>query len=96
MGIIITDLLTLEEMVEEIQAMNHEPMSMKDWIVRLDDFLKMTGKKCLQNGGTISHHDALEKAHEEYAIYKQKNNDALSRVEKDFLATLQILPKKLT
>lgn len=82
--------------IAEIQAMNHEPMSMKDWIVRLDDFLKMTGKKCLQNGGTISHHDALEKAHEEYAIYKQKNNDALSRVEKDFLATLQILPKKLT
>ncbi|MGZ8547157.1 MAG: RhuM family protein [Sulfuricurvum sp.] len=79
--------------IAEIQAMNHEPMSMKNWVERLDDFLKMTGKQCLQNGGTVSHHDALRRAHEEYALYKQKNKDALSRVEKDFLATLQILPK---
>lgn len=31
----------------ELQALNQTPMYMKDWVARLDDFLKMTGKKIL-------------------------------------------------
>ena len=30
--------------IAELQAMNQTPMYMQDWIERLDDFLKMTGK----------------------------------------------------
>jgi hypothetical protein len=35
----------------ELQALNRKPMYMKDWIERLDDFLKMTGKEILKNAG---------------------------------------------
>ena len=29
-------------------------MTMKDWIIKLDDFIKMTGSELLKNSGTIS------------------------------------------
>jgi len=35
--------------VAEIQAMDRSPMYMKDWVVRLDTFLKMTGKNILDH-----------------------------------------------
>lgn len=80
--------------IAEIQAMNQTPMHMKDWIERLDDFVKMTGKEVLQNAGTISHTVALEKAHQEYKQYKEKMNNELSNVEKDFVKYLDVLPSK--
>lgn len=51
--------------VAELQALNRKPMYMKDWIARLDDFLKMTGNDILQNAGSISHERALQKAEQE-------------------------------
>lgn len=45
--------------VAELQALNRKPMYMKDWISRLDDFLRMTGNDILQNAGSISHEQAL-------------------------------------
>lgn len=39
----------------ELQALNQKPMYMKDWIERLDDFLKMTGQNILDNAGSVSH-----------------------------------------
>lgn len=71
--------------VAEIQAMNKTPMYMSDWITRLDDFLKMTGKEILEHAGKISHQIAMEKAHSEYEKYKEMTKDELSRVEKDFI-----------
>ena len=38
----------------ELQAIRQIPMSMKDWIAKLDDFIKMTGSELLQNTGKIS------------------------------------------
>lgn len=35
---------------------------MRDWIARLDDFLRMTGNEVLENAGTVSHSLAEEKA----------------------------------
>lgn len=84
--------------IAEIQAMNQTPMYMKDWITRLDDFLKMTGKNILDNAGTISHKMAMEKAHHQYEAYKEKTKDELSRVEKDFIEyideTARLLKKR--
>ena len=31
----------------ELQAQSHKPMYMKDWIQKLDDFLKLSGKELL-------------------------------------------------
>ncbi|MCD8303829.1 MAG: virulence RhuM family protein [Prevotellaceae bacterium] len=38
----------------ELQAKSHKPMYMKDWIEKLDDFLKLTGKELLAHTGRIS------------------------------------------
>lgn len=79
----------------EIQAMSKTPMYMKEWIARLDDFLKMTGKNILGHAGTISHERAIEKVNEEYLSYKEKTKNELSRVEEDFIQCIDAAAKML-
>lgn len=79
----------------ELQALNQRPMYMKDWIERLDDFLKMTGNEILQHSGTISHEKAIEKANQEYQLFKEKNKNQLSGVEKDFIKQIEQAEKNL-
>ncbi|MDP3682709.1 MAG: virulence RhuM family protein, partial [Ignavibacteria bacterium] len=61
----------------ELQALNRKPMYMKDWIERLDDFVKMTGNTILQNAGTISREKALKKANTEYEKFKELTKNEL-------------------
>ena len=79
----------------EIQALNQEPMYMKDWIEQLDTFLKMTRKDILNHAGTISHKQALDKAHTEYNRYKELRKNEISEVEKHFLKQVNETEKKL-
>lgn len=79
----------------ELQALNQKPMYMKDWIERLDDFLKMTGNEILQHAGTISHEQALKKANEEYKKFKEINQQILSKAEEDFLKQLETTGKQI-
>jgi len=79
----------------ELQALNRKPMYMKDWIARLDDFLRMTGNDVLGHAGTISHEQAVEKAEAEYAKYKAKTADELSKAEKDFVKFIDQTAKTL-
>jgi len=79
----------------ELQALNRKPMYMKDWIERLDDFLKMTGNDILKNAGTISHKQALKKANTEYQRYKELTKDELSEVEKHFVKQIETTTKKI-
>lgn len=79
----------------EIQAMSKTPMYMKEWIARLDDFLKMTGKDILGHAGTISHEKAIQKVNEEYLSYKEKTKNELSKVEEDFIKHLEAAAKAL-
>ncbi len=81
--------------IAEIQALDKKPMYMKDWTKQLDVFLKMTGKEILLHSGKISHQKALEKAHLEYTIFKEKINNQISKVEKDFLKQLENNTKNL-
>ena len=46
----------------EIQALRHNPMYMKDYIKHLDSILASTGEKLLENSGSVSHIQAMEKA----------------------------------
>ena len=71
--------------VAEINALDRHPMTMKDWINELDTFLKMTRKDILKGNGTISHKEALKKAHAEYDKYMQTH---LTRAEQDYLTML--------
>ena len=79
----------------EIQAMNQTPMYMADWIERLDDFLKMTGKDILTHAGKISHEKAMEKANKEYLAYKEQTKNELSKVEEDFIEHLDATAKMI-
>lgn len=81
--------------IAELQALNQRPMYMKDWIARLDDFLKMTGYEILQNAGTISHDQALKKAKEEYEKYKEQTKNLLTKAEEHFLTHIENANKKL-
>ena len=79
----------------ELQALNQKPMYMKDWIERLDDFLKMSGQEILDHFGTISHEQAVEKAKLEYDKFKESTKNELSKVEKDFINQIENTSKKL-
>lgn len=79
----------------ELQAIRQIPMTMKGWIAKLDDFIKMTGSELLDNPGKISKLEAENKALAEYAKYKETIKDELSEVEKHFLESVKQTQKQL-
>ena len=81
--------------IAEIQALDRTPMYMADWIKQLDTFLKMTNKDILQHSGSISHQKAIEKAHSQYEIYKEKIKNRITQVEKDFIKQIEDSAKRL-
>lgn len=79
----------------ELQAQSHKPMYMKDWIQKLDDFLKLSGKEFLTHTGTISAELAKQKANQEYDKFKKRTQYELSPVEIHFLESFEKEQKKL-
>jgi len=73
----------------ELQALNRKPMYMTDWVARLDEFLKMTGRDILTHAGTVGHDEAIEKARQEYDKYRQRILNEPSPVEKHFLLAVE-------
>lgn len=93
--IVLNRMVTAYLELAEIQALNRKPMYMKDWIERLDDFVRMTGNNILQNAGTVSHLQALQKASAEYEKYKEQTKNELSEAEKHFVKQIETTAKKL-
>lgn len=79
----------------ELQAKSHKPMYMKDWIQKLDDFLKLSGKELLSHAGKISAELAKQKADTEYDKFKDRTAYSLSPVEIHFLENFEKEQKKL-
>jgi len=77
----------------EIQAMKQKPMYMKDYIRQLDKILVSTDSLVLQNTGSVSHEQAVEKALSEYRKYQVKT---LSPVEKAYLEAIKNTEKQLS
>lgn len=77
----------------ELQALNRKPMYMKDWIIKLDDFLKMSGRELLDNAGSISHDRALQKALDEYELFHARQLAEPTIAEKDFIEAEKKLKK---
>ncbi len=71
-----------------LQAQNRRAMTMKDWIAKLDDFLKLSEREVLKHGGKISNELAEAKAEAEFLEYKAKRFNLPSRAEQDFEKTL--------
>ena len=76
----------------EIQAIRRKPMYMKDYIKQLDTILASAGEKLLQDAGSVSHKQALNKAKTEFKKYRTKT---LSPVEKAYLENIKALQKKI-
>lgn len=89
---ILNNLVSAYFDLAEINAMEEKPMTMADFITELDTILSSTGRKVLENAGKISQAQAKEKAKIEYKKYKAKN---LSEVEKDYLAAIKGVSKKI-
>ena len=65
----------------EFQALEMNPMTMKDWIEALDNQIIAHKRKVLIGKGNISHKQAIEKAEKEFEIYRKREMDLL---ESDF------------
>ncbi len=79
----------------ELQAIRRNTMAMHEWILKLDDFLKMTDSNILTHSGSVSHKDAEIKAVQEYEKYKRLHQDKLSPVEQHFLESIEKTKKLL-
>ena len=67
----------------ELQALSRKPMTMADWIIKLDEFLKLTGRELLHHAGKISADDAREKAEAEYERYRRLLDSQPHRIDDD-------------
>ena len=55
----------------EIQALQQMPMRMVEWIEKLDELMKLSGRQLLVGKGTISHEEAKQKAIAEFEKYRK-------------------------
>ena len=74
----------------ELRALNHKPMTMRDWIVKLDDFLKLSGRELLTHAGKISADDAKAKAEIEYLRYRRMIDNRPRQVDDAFDAAAKV------
>jgi len=77
----------------ELQALNRQPMYMRDWIAKLEDFLRLSDRDILTHVGTVSHEEAVRKAELEFEKFRQQQLAEPSQVEKDFEKAVKKLPK---
>ena len=75
----------------ELQALERKPMTMRDWITKLDEFLKISGRKLLDHARKISHDAAVTKAELEFSKFRALEAAQPSLVEKDFEAAVKRL-----
>ncbi len=77
----------------ELQALNRKPMTMADWITKLDDFLRLSGREILDHAGKISHDEAKEKAETEFARFKQQQASRRQPVDEHFEKSIDELKR---
>jgi hypothetical protein len=68
----------------ELQALNRRAMTMRDWITKLDEFLRLSGRELLDHAGKISAESAKAKAEQEYDRYRAIVDAQPRRVDRDF------------
>ena len=76
----------------ELQARSRRVMTMRDWIAKLDEFLKLSDFELLDHAGKVSQEAALARAEAEYEKFRRLEDAKPSRVEKDFEEAIKKLP----
>ena len=74
--------------IAELQAQARRPMTMRDWSVRLDAFLRLTEREVLTHAGMVAAEVAQAKAEAEFEVFRQRQLAAPSRAEQDFEAAI--------
>ncbi len=80
----------------ELRALQRKVMTMRDWIVKLDEFLKLSDHELLDHAGKISADQAKTKAEIEYDKYRVLLDASPRAVDADFekaTKDLKRLPK---
>lgn len=77
--------------IAEINAIEHRPMYMSDYVEQLDSVLSSGKRKQLEGAGEISHEQAIKKATEEYRKYQVLT---ISPVEKAYLESIKAVEKE--
>ena len=75
----------------ELQALNRKPMTMRDWIAKLDDFLKLSGRELLTHAGKMTAENAKAKAELEYDAYRRQIDQNPRPVDGHFEDTAKLL-----
>jgi hypothetical protein len=73
----------------ELQARSRRPMYMRDWIDKLDDFLRLSEREILTHAGKVSNEAAVAKAEAEYEHFRINQLAEPTEVEKHFLAAVK-------
>ena len=75
----------------ELQAENHNAMTMKDWVEKLNAFLQFNGQEILYNAGKISAKVAQELAYQEYDKFKTKQDKLYKSDFDNFLNEMKMI-----
>ena len=70
----LNDLTNIFIVFAEDEAKERHIMTMQDWIEATDNLLKFRRKKVLDNAGSVSHKQAVEKAEKEYEKFRVKQD----------------------
>ncbi len=96
------ELSALNNLVEQYlvfaegQAMRRIPMSMADWVKKLDGFLTLNDRDILNNAGKISHDMAKQHAESQYQLFQQQRQQAEAADADKRLADLSQLAHQLS
>lgn len=89
---VLNNLVSVYFDLAEINAIEHKPMYMDDYVKQLDSVLSSGNRKLLTGSGSVSHKQALEKAKSEYRKYQEIT---LTPVEKAYLESIKEVSKEV-
>jgi hypothetical protein len=82
----------------EVQALGQIPMKMAEWIEKLDELMRMSGRQLLVGKGTITHEEAKKKAIAEFEKYRKlemlQYESDYDRAIKELIQKENSLPRK--
>jgi hypothetical protein len=77
----------------ELQAHSRRPMHMVEWIVKLDDFLRLSERDVLSHAGKVSHEQAQAKAEVEFERFRQAQAALPQPVDQHFDQAIEELKR---
>ncbi|MCP5523262.1 MAG: virulence RhuM family protein [Verrucomicrobiales bacterium] len=88
-------IVTLYLEFAELQAGQRKPMTMGDWIAKLDQFLQISDRPVLDHAGKVTAEEARAKAEAEYERFRKLLDLEPSPAEKHYLEATGQLPPAL-